>query len=207
MTDDDIQPEGTEPGDNSPPPPNGRAPGAAAGAPKPRPSTSRPQVRSGLAHKRNPALATAGDIAVGLRRFIFRDKLALFLTVASIALAVTFFVLLGSIGPSSHGTELPISRVVSLAEHKQVATATLLAHDDRVEIALKPPTSGSAPASATSGGTTSTSEQLNTTSKNAPLAEPARLEYWAAYPVSGAQTQGLLQTLTRSGVVVNVDQQ
>ena len=43
--------------------------------------------------------------------------------------------------------------------------------------------------------------------QNAPLAPPAQLEYWAAYPVSGAQTQGLLQTLTRAGVVVTVDQQ
>jgi cell division protease FtsH len=213
MTDDDIQPEGAEPDDTSPPPANGRAPGGIAGAPKPRPSASRPAVRSGLAHKRNPVLATAGDVAVGVRRLVFRDKLALFLTVASVALAVTFFVLLGSIGPSSHGTELPISRVVSLAEHKQVATATLLDHDSRVEIALKAPTAKSVPAGTTSGGTTaagtttSSSEQLNTTSKNAPLATPAQLEYWAAYPVSGAQTQGLLQTLTRAGVVVNVDQQ
>ncbi len=141
MTDDDIQPEGVEPGETSPPPANGRAPGGATGANPnhPRPSAGRPQVRSGLAHKRNPVLATAGDIAVGVRRLVFRDKLALFLTVASVALAVTFFVLLGSIGPSSHGTELPISRVISLAEHKQIATATLLDHDDRVEIALKIP--------------------------------------------------------------------
>jgi cell division protease FtsH len=213
MTDDDIQPEGSEPGDASPPPANGRAPEEIAGASRPRPSASRPPVRSGLANKRNPVLATAGDIAIGVRRLVFRDKLALFLTVASIALAVTFFVLLGSIGPSSHGTELPISRVISLAEHKQVATATLLDHDSRVEIALKAPTAGSVPTGTTSGGTTATgtttssSEQLNTTSKNAPLATSAKLEYWAAYPVSGAQTQGLLQTLTRSGVVVNVDQQ
>jgi cell division protease FtsH len=212
MTDDDIQPEGAEPGDTSPPPANGRAPGGVAGGPTPRPSAARTQVRSGLAHKRNPVLATAGDIALSVRRLVFRDKLALFLTVASIALAITFFVLLGSIGPSSHGTELPISRVVSLAEHKQVASATLLDHDDRIEIALKTPAAGSVPAGTASGGTTatgttSTSGQLNTTSKNAPLAAPARLEYWAAYPVSGAQTQALLQTLTREGVVVNVDQQ
>ena len=217
MTDDDPQPEGAEPGEGSPPPANGRAPDAA-GAPKPRPSASRPPVRSGLAHRRNPVLATAGDFAVAARRLVFRDKLALFLTLASVALAVTFFVLLGSIGPSSHGTELPISRVIALAEHKQIATATLLDHDDRVEVALKTPTAGSVPTGTASGGTTATgttgaagtttsTEQLNTTSKNAPLATPAKLEYWAAYPVSGAQTQGLLQTLTRGGVVVSVDQQ
>ena len=206
MTDDDTQPEDAEPGDINSQPANGVAPERV------RPSAARPQVRSGLAHKRNPVLATAGDIAVGVRRLVFRDKLALFLTLASVALAIAFFVLLGSIGPSSHGTELPISRVVSLAEHKQIARATLLDHDSRVEIALKTPTSGTAPAGTKSGGTstagtTPTSGQVNTTSRNAPLATPAQLEYWAAYPVSGAQTQGLLQTLSRAGVVVNVDQQ
>jgi cell division protease FtsH len=214
-------------------------------------------VRSGLAQKRNPALATAGAFAIGVRRFFFRDKLALFLALASAALAIAFFVLLGSIGPSSHGAELPISRVITLAEHKQISTATLLDHDDRVEVALKIPAAGSAaagsaaaggaaagnasastaPAGAapagttaagttsggttsggtTSGGTTSggtaargpttTSTGSNSTSPNATLAAPAQLEYWAAYPQSGAQTQSLLQSLSRAGVLVTVDQQ
>jgi cell division protease FtsH len=166
MDDDDTQPQ-YQP-DPEPALGNGRGPERA------RPAAPRPQVRSGLAQKRNPALATAGAIAIGLRRFIFRDKLALFLALASIALAITFFSLLGSIGPSSHGAQLPISRVLALAEHKQVATATLLDHDDRVEVTLK---------------------------------TPGSLEYWAAYPESGAQTQQLLQTLGRSGAVVSVDQQ
>jgi cell division protease FtsH len=166
MDDDDTQPQ-YQP-DPEPPLGNGRGPERA------RPAAPRPQVRSGLAQKRNPALATAGAIAIGLRRFIFRDKLALFLALASIALAITFFALLGSIGPSSHGAQLPISRVLALAEHKQVATATLLDHDDRVEVTLE---------------------------------TPGSLEYWAAYPESGAQTQQLLQTLGRSGAVVSVDQQ
>ncbi len=166
MDDDDTQPQ-YQP-DPEPPLGNGRGPERT------RPAAPRPQVRSGLAQKRNPALATAGAIAIGLRRFIFRDKLALFLALASIALAITFFSLLGSIGPSSHGVQLPISRVLALAEHKQVATATLLDHDDRVEVTLK---------------------------------TPGSLEYWAAYPESGAQTQQLLQALGRSGAVVSVDQQ
>jgi cell division protease FtsH len=186
--DDDTQPQ-QQPDPVGPPPSNGRAPERA------RPSAARPQVRSGLAQKRNPALATAGALAIGVRRFFFRDKLALFLALASVALAITFFVLLGSIGPSSHGAELPISRVITLAEHKQISAATLLDHDDRVEVALKTPVSGS-----TTTGT-------NTTSPNASLAGPAQLEYWAAYPASGAQTQSLLQSLSRAGVLVTVDQQ
>jgi cell division protease FtsH len=192
-------------------------------------------VRSGLAQKRNPALATAGALAIGVRRFFFRDKLALFLALASVALAITFFILLGSIGPSSHGAELPISRVITLAEHKQITTATLLDHDDRVEVALKTPGSGgttpggssgavagstapgSTAAGSVSGGKASTGTSnstgsgstagTNTTSPNATLAAPAQLEYWAAYPESGAQTQSLLQSLSRAGVLVTVDQQ
>ena len=191
---------------SSAPPGDARASGGGSG----RGSAPRPRVRSGLAHKRNPVLATAGDVAVGVRRLVFRDKLALFLALASAALAVAFFTLLGSIGPSSHGAELPISRVISLAEHKQIAAATLLDHDDRVELALKGSASASAPTGTASGGIAATgsgSSGVNSTSRTAPLAGPARLEYWAAYPASGAQTQGLLQALTRGAVVVTVDQQ
>ncbi len=67
------------------------------------------QVRSGLAHKRNPALVALGDFGTGARRVIFRDKIALFLVLASAGLVITFFTLLGAIGPSSHGSQLPIS--------------------------------------------------------------------------------------------------
>src|ERR1700679_2176164 len=96
--------EDTQPRFDPVPDPDGHA-----GPPVPPPSNgsgaARPQVRSGLAQKRNPALATAGAFALGVRRFFFRDKLALFLALASLALAITFFLLLGSIGPSSHGAE------------------------------------------------------------------------------------------------------
>jgi cell division protease FtsH len=210
MTDDDTQPEGIEPDHTRSQPANGRAPeGSRLAAP-------RPQVRSGLAHKRHPALATAGDIALTVRRLVFRDKLALFLGLASVALAITFFAMLGSIGPSSHGAQLPISRVVSLANHKQVANAVMLDHDNRVEITLKSPTAGSTAGDTASGGTSAAAGAtppstaptgINSTSQNAPLPTAAQLEYWAAYPASGAQTQGLLQSLTRAGVIVTVDQQ
>jgi cell division protease FtsH len=212
MDDDDTQPHidpRPDPGSSEPGRPlplsNGHAPERA------RPTAARPQVRSGLAQKRNPALATAGAFAIGVRRFIFRDKLALFLVLASVAVAITFFILLGSIGPSSHGAELPISRVITLAEHKQISTATLLDHDDRVEVALKTPGSGTTAAGTAAGGTAATgspaSTGTNVTSSNAGLAGSAKLEYWAAYPASGAQTQSLLQSLSRAGVLVTVDQQ
>jgi cell division protease FtsH len=227
MTDDETQ--------SQPPQGNGRPTGPI------RPQ--RGQVRSGLAHKRNPALATLGAVGLSARRIIFRDKIALFLVVASAALLITFFSLLGAIGPSSHGSELPISRVLSLANHGQVATATLLDHDNRVQITLKAPTtsaggtsadtsstaagtptSSAPPAGTTTSGTTTSGTTTSgtntsgattsstTTSGAAPTgagvpATPARLEYWAAYPASGVQTQQLLQNLGHAGTVVTVDQQ
>jgi cell division protease FtsH len=160
------------------------------------------QVRSGLAHKRNPALVALGDFGTGARRLIFRDKIALFLVLASVGLVIAFFSLLGAIGPSSHGSQLPISRVLSLADHGQIATATLLDHDNRVEVALRMPAAesvNSQKAAAQTGG-------VNVAGRSN-LSGQAALEYWAAYPSSGVQTQQLLQALEHSGAVITVDQQ
>jgi cell division protease FtsH len=178
------------------------------------------QVRSGLANKRNPALVALGDFGTGARRVIFRDKIALFLVIASAGLLITFFSLLGAIGPNTHGSELPISRVLELAVHKQIATATLYDHDNRVEVTLKQSSSNPSGASnetttgGASGGTTTTGAATTTgsttttdTATTTGTATPAPLEYWAAYPASGVQTQQLLQSLAAAGTVVTVDQQ
>ncbi len=196
-------------------------------------SPERTQVRSGLAQKRNPALVTLGELAFAARRVIFRDKIALFLVIASAALLITFFSLLGAIGPSSHGSQLPISRVLSLAQHRQIATATLLDHDSRVQVTLKAPSGEKTPSGEASGGTTAggtgatgstttgsttgatttgattgaTTTGATTAGAAATGASPTPLEYWAAYPASGVQTQQLLQSLAHSGAVVTVDQQ
>jgi cell division protease FtsH len=167
MTDDHSAQESATP---APQGRNGRSQAPARRAGK-------PQVRSGLAQRRNPVLVVLEEVLTRARRLIFGDKLALGLALASIALAVTFFVLLGSIGPSSTGRELPISRVLTLAEHRQIASATMLDHDNRVEVKIKALTA-------------------------APVGQ-----YWAAYPASGAQTQQLLQTLEHSGAAVTIDQQ
>jgi cell division protease FtsH len=172
------------------------------------------QVRSGLAHKRNPALVALGDFGTGARRVIFRDKIALFLVVASAGLLITFFSLLGAIGPNTHGAELPISRVLQLAQHKQIATATLYDHDNRVEVTLKPSSgeasgatqSGGTSGATTSGAATSTAATSGATATTG-ATTPAPLEYWAAYPASGVQTQQLLQSLAAAGTVVTVNQQ
>ncbi len=97
-----------------------------------------PAVRSGLAHRRNPVLVAVGDFGRSAARIAFRDPLALFLLLASIALAVTFAVLLGDIKPSSAGTQVPISTVQQLARRHEIANAVLLDHDNRVELTTRP---------------------------------------------------------------------
>jgi cell division protease FtsH len=181
------------------------------------------QVRSGLAQRRNPALVTLGSLASTARRVVFRDKIALFLIIASAGLLIAFFSLLGAIGPSSRGAQLPISRVLSLANHRQIATATLLDHDSRVQVTLKTPASAHSETTQSSGSTATTTTTGTSTSGGAPAGgaagattgagaetgttAPVSLEYWAAYPSLGVQTQQLLQSLAHSGAIVTVDQQ
>jgi cell division protease FtsH len=150
------------------------SPKAPAKAPASGARGPRPKVHSGLAQRRHPLLVALEGFLQGLARLVLRDPLSTFLLVASIVVAITFALLLSSIGPSSSGTEIPISRVESLAVHKQIASATLLDHDNRVEVVTKTPPG----------------EHL-----------------WAAYPSSGAQTQTLLASLSKSGAPITVDQQ
>ncbi len=165
-------------------------------SPSPPSPAARPAaVRSGLAEKRSPVLAALGEVAGTTSRVIFKDPLTFFLGFASLALAITFFVLLGSIGPSSSGAPLPISRVLTLAEHRQIAAATLLDHDNRVELLTKARLTEGARRTAVPG------------QGRVELPVAPSTAYWAAYPSSGAQTQQLLQALTRSGAPVSVTQQ
>jgi cell division protease FtsH len=172
-------------------------------------------VRSGLAHRRNPVLVSIAAFAAGARRIAFRDPLSLFLLLASIALAIAFASLLGSIKPSSSGVEVPISTVQKLASSHGIASATLLDHDDRVELV----TATTAP-SVSRGGTvpapTTTTTTLpgkhgkpgRTVTTVVPPAGDGVAQYlWAAYPASGAQTEQLATELYNSGAVVSVDQQ
>src|SRR5208282_345644 len=105
---DDSQP-------STPPAGNGKGPTRAN-----KPSANKPAVRSGLAHRRNPVLATLGDIAATARRVMLRDPLSLFLLIASIGLGIAFATLLGDIKPSSYGRAVPLSTVQTLAQHRDL---------------------------------------------------------------------------------------
>ncbi len=152
-------------------------------------------VRSGLAHRRNPALVKLIELAQNARRIALRDPLALFLLIASIGLAVAFATLLGQIKPGSSGRGVPLSTIQKLAKGHEIVSATLLDHDSRVEVTTTGAVSSAAKGSATGGAS-----QVIT-----PVGSPEHL--WAAYPSSGAQTEQIADELTGSGASVTIDQQ
>jgi cell division protease FtsH len=166
----DDQQDSTPPDAPASHPSGGRVPAPAV-------ATAGTGVRSGLAERRNPALDALKGFAAGVQRVLLKNPLNTFLFFAAIALAVTFFVLLRSIGPSSYGAQIPISKVETLTQRKEISRAVLLDHDNRLEI------------------TTVARE-----------GELPRLE-WASYPSSGAQTSALISTLSKSGATVIVDEQ
>ena len=159
-------------------------------------------MQSGLANRRNPLLVALGEFGQGVRRLLFRDKLTTFLALASVVIAVAFALLLSSIGPSSRGTQIPISGVEALASKKDIASATLLDHDNRVEILTKG-TLGRRSLTKLTRGSLATGSASEQSARE--LEAPQQL--WAAYVSSGAQTASLLGTLDKSGAIVSVDPQ
>jgi len=140
-------------------------------------------VRSGLAERRNPALVALGDFSAGARRLIFKDLLNTFLLCAAIGLALAFALLLRSIGPSTVGAQIPISQVESLAAHRDISSAVLLDHDNRVD--------------------------LTTLAREGTVAREAESSrrLWSSYPSSGAQTAALISELSKDGASVTVNEQ
>jgi cell division protease FtsH len=211
-------------------------PSPGNGRPERLPPGARPAVRSGLAQRRSPVLATLGATLDSVRRIALRDPVALFLLIASIALAITFAALLGSIAPSSAGRQVPLSTVHRLAAHRQIATALLLDHDNRVELvttAQTPPIAADGAILGDAGETGKTDKGAtgrsatgrSATGRSATGAAPTGAGsatgatpvgaaaaggvsvLWAAYPASGAQTQQLIHELEAGGAIVSVDQQ
>ncbi len=195
----------------APPPPaasNGRASGGGGQTSE---TPIRATVRSGLAKRRSPVLATLGAGLQSARRIAFRDPIALFLLLASIGLAIAFATLLGSIAPSSAGQQVPLSTVHKLAGRHQIATALLLDHDNRVELV----TTAKAPAIAADGALVATEASREGSGATTGGAAAGAVSHslvgakilWASYPASGAQTQQLIRELETGGAIVSVDQQ
>ncbi len=174
-------------------PPGERPPAASNGTS----AKGRAAVRSGLANRRNPVLVKLVEFAQNVRRIAFRDPLALFLLIASIVLAVAFATLLGQIKPGSKGTQVALSAVQKAAKQKEIASATLLDHDSRVEVT----TTGTRTVIKPKGSKKNGGTEAVTT----PVGPPQQL--WAAYPASGAQTEQIANELGASGAEVRIDQQ
>ena len=77
---------------------------------------------------------SVGDVAASVGRWFAKDPLNTILIVASLALTILFFTLLGEIQPSSGGEKVPLSKIFKLTEDKQVEVATLLDQDSRVVV-------------------------------------------------------------------------
>ncbi|MDA0174265.1 ATP-dependent zinc metalloprotease FtsH [Solirubrobacter taibaiensis] len=65
-------------------------------------------------------------------RPLLKDRFSAFLLIASVALTVLFFSLLGATQPSSPGREIPFSSMLQYSESKGIVRATLLDEDARV---------------------------------------------------------------------------
>ena len=83
------------------------------------------------------AARAVGERLGAVGRWFVKDPINTVLIVASIALAITFFVLLGEIQPSSSGERVPLSKVEKLAKQKEIQLATLLDNDSRVVVDTK----------------------------------------------------------------------
>ena len=91
-------------------------------------SNRRPQVTG------REVLASFGEAAQGVVKWLRKDMLSSFLLFASIALTILFFVFLDDIGPSSPGQRAAISQIGELADEKRIEGAVLLDHDSRVVV-------------------------------------------------------------------------
>ncbi len=80
------------------------------------------------------AARAVGERLGAAGRWFLKDPINTVLIFASIALTITFFVLLDDIQPSSSGERVPLSKVEKLAKHKQIQLATLLDNDARVVV-------------------------------------------------------------------------
>jgi cell division protease FtsH len=95
---------------------------------------SNPRLASST-KKRTPTREAAtfvADVAKAVWKWLTRDRMALFLLVSAIVVAVLFFSLLGSLKPGGHGRQVSYSSIISASTAKQIQTAELLDRDHQV---------------------------------------------------------------------------
>jgi cell division protease FtsH len=90
--------------------------------------------RLATSSKKSPFAEGVVDVLGRIGRTLRKDPLSTFLLVASVALLITFFSLLGSLGPEGQGRKVPLSGITQLAEGGLLRTATLLDYDHQVAV-------------------------------------------------------------------------
>jgi cell division protease FtsH len=97
---------------------------------------SNPRLSGALRRKSAPRRAAerAAELATLAYGRLRRDWLSTLLLVASVAIAITFFVLLGSLDSGARGERTSLSTITGLAEGERIRSATLLDHDHDVEV-------------------------------------------------------------------------
>jgi cell division protease FtsH len=94
---------------------------------------SNPRLASSQRRKKptatQDAAARARDGLAAAGRVLAKDPLSAVLVVASLLLLITFFSLLGSLGPQGEGQKVALSSLTRLGSAQRLRTATLLDHD------------------------------------------------------------------------------
>jgi len=97
---------------------------------------SNPRLASSQRRKKPSATQDAATRAreglTAAGRVLAKDPLAALLVAASLILLLTFFSLLGSLGPQGEGQKVALSSMTRLASAQRLRTATLLDHDHQV---------------------------------------------------------------------------
>ncbi|HEU0249431.1 MAG TPA: ATP-dependent zinc metalloprotease FtsH [Solirubrobacteraceae bacterium] len=79
-------------------------------------------------------LQRATETASRAGRAVTSDPLSSFLLLASVALAIAFFALLGSLRPQGEGQQVALTNITTLANSQRVRSAVLLDHDHQVVV-------------------------------------------------------------------------
>jgi cell division protease FtsH len=80
------------------------------------------------------AVARAREVLGGVARALTRDPLSTFLLCASVVIAITFFVMLGRLGPDAGGRQVDLSAVQRLIDQQRVRDAVLLDYDHQIQV-------------------------------------------------------------------------
>src|SRR5436190_7797722 len=71
------------------------------------------------------------------KEYLMTQPIVAALGTLAIILFIIFFSMLGTLNPSSPGQEVPLGQVLAAAKQRQIATATILDEDARIEVTTR----------------------------------------------------------------------